>query len=226
LQNTATTWAIVPIKDFARAKSRLGAILTAEQCTALARHMADDVIGALCASDRVAGITLLGAGSDTAAFATTHGCAFLPDIAGGLSVNLARAAAQLAGTGVARALIVPTDLPMVTASDIDTLLADHADDLTVCRAARDGGTNALVVSPPDAIPFRFGEHSATRHMDEGRAAGLRCRLIADGPFSRDVDRPDDLAWFCREFTPGSTTDYLDRSGIRAQLLDDDAVMTA
>lgn len=226
MQNTETTWAIVPIKDFAKAKSRLGTVLTGAQCTALARYMADDVIDALHASSLVEGITLLGAGTDTCAFAAARGCAFLSDIDGGLSVNLAHAAAQLAGNGVAKALILPTDLPMVTASDIDTLLAQHADDLTVCRAARDGGTNALVVSPPNAIAFRFGTHSATRHMDEGRAANLRCRLIAGGPFSRDVDRPDDLLWFCRQHPPGYTTDYLDRSGIRAQLLDDDAVMTA
>ena len=216
----------MPIKDFANAKSRLGEVLTSAQCTALAEHMASDVIDALQASTHIAGITLLGAGPESAAFAAKHGCEFLPDVPGGLSENLTRATTQLAGNGIAQVLILPADLPKVTAPDIDALVAAHSEGLTVCQASCDAGTNALVVSPPDAISFQFGEHSARRHMEISRATGLQSLLIADGSFSRDVDRPDDLRWLCQQELPGRTSTYLDTSGIRGRMTNDSATLPA
>ena len=55
------------------------------------------------------------------------------------------------------------------------------------------GTNALVLSPPDAIEPSFGPDSLARHVAAAEAAGVpsgsrRCPALA-----LDVDTPDDLA---------------------------------
>ena len=53
------------------------------------------------------------------------------------------------------------------------------------------GTNALLVAPPDAIPFRFGEGSRAAHEAAAAAAGAAYVEIR-GPLSFDVDTPEDL----------------------------------
>ena len=53
------------------------------------------------------------------------------------------------------------------------------------------GTNILLVAPPDAIAFRFGEGSRAAHAAAARAAGALTSRSA-GPLDLDLDTPDDL----------------------------------
>ena len=53
------------------------------------------------------------------------------------------------------------------------------------------GTNALLVSPPDAIPFRFGAGSRAIHLAAGTEAGASVAEVG-GELALDVDTPDDL----------------------------------
>jgi 2-phospho-L-lactate guanylyltransferase len=53
------------------------------------------------------------------------------------------------------------------------------------------GTNALLVAPPNAIPFCFGEGSRAAHAAAAAAAGATY-LELDGPLTFDLDTPDDL----------------------------------
>lgn len=56
----------------------------------------------------------------------------------------------------------------------------------------DGGTNALVLIPPGAIPFRFGPNSAARHRAAATAAGVRVESIPLPSLAADIDQPRDL----------------------------------
>ena len=97
-------------------------------------------------------------------------------------------------------VVLPADLPGVDAPAIDRLAeagdaalrGDLDKPLVVLVPDRHGtGTNALLVAPPNAIPFRFGEGSRAAHAEAARAAGASY-LELDGPLSFDVDTPDDL----------------------------------
>jgi len=115
---------------------------------------------------------------------------------------------------------------MLHSQDIDGLLAEAGEGLCVCPAGRDGGTNALVITPPAAIQFRFGEESARHHLEAGEGAGLISKEIELNAFSHDIDTPADLLWFCRQAIFGRTADFLDQSGIRAKILAKDAAIPA
>jgi 2-phospho-L-lactate guanylyltransferase len=53
------------------------------------------------------------------------------------------------------------------------------------------GTNALIVSPPQAIDFEFGEASRAAHSTAAARAGA-AYFELDGPLSFDVDTAEDL----------------------------------
>lgn len=220
-------WALVPIKAFSKAKTRLRSALTADQCAALARHMATDVVTALRKASILQGITLLGEEPVVARFAREQNCDYLADTPGAdLSANLDNAADYLKLAGVDILLVLPSDLPMLRAADIDEVLNQHAGGLSICPASRDGGTNALVLSPPGAIEFCFGHDSARRHLEAAAAAELSSAQITRAAFSRDIDTPDDLIWFCQHSSPGRTSDYLNASRICENLLGTDATVFA
>jgi FO synthase len=201
------TWAIIPVKDFARAKTRLSGVLMPAQCAALARVMAADVLHALTHAPSLDGVVVMGEGTEQAELAARFGCEFAPDDpALDLSGNLARNAKRLAARGVKTLLVVPADLPALRADDVERFLghrhsrAGNSDigngDVTIARAARDGGTNALCVSPPDALEFCVGVDSARRHAESATAAGLTARIVDDPAFRSDIDVPEDLREFC------------------------------
>jgi len=212
LQDSTTTWALVPIKDFARAKSRLAAALTADQCAGLAGSMAADVVTALRGCADIGHVACLGPAPRIQAFAAEYGCDFIAETSGaGLSANLDIAARQLQEKGARTLLIVPSDLPTITPDDLTALLAKHHGGLTICPAGRDAGTNAVVLSPPTGIGFLFGKQSYARHLRAAEAAGLEHRSVHAKAFETDIDVPADLKWLRSVEPRGHTGRFLDRA---------------
>lgn len=110
-----------------------------------------------------------------------------------------RAAARWAVTDGATALIVLAgDLPAVSVPAIAAVIAAAAAALRPDRplvalvADRHGrGTNVLLVSPPDAVGFRFGPGSRAAHLADARSVDAVAVEI-DGPLALDLDLPEDL----------------------------------
>jgi 2-phospho-L-lactate guanylyltransferase len=181
--------------------------------------MLRDVIGALRATRDLAGIALLTADAGVAAVAGETGCTMLAeDPSQDMSANIEAAAARLAAAGAHTVVVVPADLPGLTAGDVAALLATHRNGVTVVPATADGGTNALAMTPPGAGQCLFGPDSARRHLAAARLRGLAAALLPLPGFARDIDTVDDVRWLCGQPAGGAAREYLDRSGICARLL--------
>jgi 2-phospho-L-lactate/phosphoenolpyruvate guanylyltransferase len=177
-----TTVAILPIKEFGAAKQRLGG------APALAASMAERVLDALAAAERLDGVLVVTREADAAASAQSRGFEVVdePQLRGhnaAAELGIARALAL----GATRALLVPGDCPLLTADEIDDLLARHAGPGVVVVPDRHGtGTNALLLQPPDAIHPSFGPGSRERHAKGAVVDEVPGLLL-------DVDTPEDLA---------------------------------
>jgi 2-phospho-L-lactate guanylyltransferase len=212
------SWAIVPLKSLDRAKMRLTGVLTRAECSALSLHMAEDVVGALTGSGCFSNVGILTADPALANLAERFDCRILQEQPSrDWQQNLALAACELAAGGTKTLVVVPGDLPDLTPPDVDLLLARHAGDVTVVPAARDGGTNALVMTPPDAMGFLFGPDSAKRHVEAARRAGYRVATLVLEAFAHDIDTPGDLGRLCQSARSSATRIYLERSGIAGRL---------
>jgi 2-phospho-L-lactate guanylyltransferase len=59
------------------------------------------------------------------------------------------------------------------------------------------GSNAILMSPPQAVPLRFGEDSFFPHLAAARACGIEpCVLHLPG-VAFDIDNPQDLHHFAQ-----------------------------
>jgi 2-phospho-L-lactate guanylyltransferase len=214
----AAAWALVPIKPFAVAKTRLESLLTRSECARLAEEMARDVLRALLAAPDISGIAILSNEPRLGALAEAATASVYTEQDGeDYRAALSRIAAGLAAHGARHLLVVPADLPTLSSSDIQLLLAGHPGGVTVCPAARDGGTNALLTSPPGVIPFLYGPDSASRHLAAAAAAGVAARTVPLPAFARDVDTPDDVSWLMGQRIACATLAWLKASGITGRL---------
>lgn len=211
-------WALIPVKSLERSKSRLNTVLDPQECAMLSRAMFMDVLDALNDANGISNVAVLTNDDDVAGLAAQLGHTVIEDHSEGeLCDGLNAAAKHLAELGADAVLILPGDLPTVTATDIEELLKKHEGGLSLCPAIRDGGTNALLCSPPDALPFQFGEDSARKHLELAETSGIKSNRIPMHAFFRDIDTPEDLSWLARQGARGNTSRFLQRTGIAARL---------
>jgi len=129
-----------------------------------------------------------------AAVAASYGAEVTGDGAhDGHTGAVAAAARLLAGDDM---LQVPSDIPLVEPDDISRLIAAHDADrraFTIVPARDQRGSNAVLCSPADAVPLRFGENSFFPHLAAARACGIEPKVVRLPRIALDIDTPDDLA---------------------------------
>jgi 2-phospho-L-lactate guanylyltransferase len=191
-------WAIVPVKPFAHAKSRLASVLDEDERAALSRSFLEHALGVIAQVPGIARTLVVSRDPDALALAERSGARTLGENgASGLNAALTLAA-RVAREGQAGAvLILPTDLPLLTADEVRQIVAedDGTPRVVIVPDRHEQGTNALLVRPPEALPLAFGDGSFTRHTALARRAGLPVRVLRLPGAALDVDVPEDLRVF-------------------------------
>ena len=115
----------------------------------------------------------------------------------GLNEAVALAVDYCRAEGLAHLMILHADLPFVSGTALDELIAGH---LAAGRAEKNRplvtlvsdrhgeGSNILICSPPDALPFCYGPGSRKRHEALAGERGVRCRVILPVPPGRHSGR--------------------------------------
>jgi 2-phospho-L-lactate/phosphoenolpyruvate guanylyltransferase len=187
------TLAILPVKRFGAAKQRLAPGLGPDPRAALARAMLDDVLAALRPVSGLEGVAVVTADPAAEAAARRAGATVLGDTEeAGQSPAASIGIAHALSSGFERALLVPGDTPLLDPREVESLL-EAPGPVTIVPDRHGTGTNALVLSPPDAIAPCFGPGSRERHEAAASAAGLPATVLALPTLMLDVDTGDDLA---------------------------------
>jgi len=186
--------ALVPVKPFARAKSRLAGDLGDMARAQLAAALARQTIARLKAHGGFRAVLVATADPAAAALALSLGAIPVADTVNELNGALGLAIAYAKRASFSAVLIVPADLPLLAKGDLDEALAALAGgaNVAICPSI-DGGTNLLGLAPPDVMPPQFGVGSAVRHEYLARALDLRVVELNAPGARRDLDRADDLA---------------------------------
>lgn len=190
--------AIIPVGPLEAAKTRLGGALDAEERQDLAERFLVRTLGAALAVDRLADILVVSPDREVLQRAADLGARTLRQRTSGLNAGLAEAREDVAAGGADAVVVLPIDLPFVTAEAIGQVLdalAPAGDDggsrVVLVTDRHESGTNVLALRPPDAIDFRFGPDSRQAHRDAALAADV-AYLEVGGPLALDLDTPADL----------------------------------
>jgi len=189
-------WAVVPVKEAVQAKTRLARDLAPETRIALARAMLEDVLRSLVAVRGLAGIAVVTLDPYATELARRFGAHVFTDGArDGHTGAVTAAAHRLSRCACSTMLTVPGDIPAVTPEEITRVLHAHrqASSFTICPAHDRRGSNAVMLSPPCAVPLAFGTDSFLPHLAAARDRGIEPTLVEDVPgIARDVDACEDI----------------------------------
>jgi len=191
-------------KDLDFAKRRLASALDDEKRRTLALAMLEDILAVLSQFTEQACLSVLSADPRIGACATRSGALWLPQDGGqGLNESARHAARRAQGLG-RRLLLLPSDVPLVRAADIASLLAAGRRARVVGVRARDGGTNALFLEPDPEFRFSYGVESFDAHRREAWRLGLSFHSVLAPGLAFDLDTPIGLDRV-RAATPGPRT---------------------
>jgi 2-phospho-L-lactate guanylyltransferase len=191
-----TVWAAVPVKEFTGAKQRLAPLLTPEQREALAVAMLEDVLSAL-AEAPLAGIMVNTLDPRATELAKRYGARVVTDDARTGHTGAVTAMARILAAEGHDMLTVPGDIPRVTAAEIAAVVEARrpAPSLTIVPARDELGSNAMLCSPPLAMPFRFGDNSYFPHLAVARSLGIEPTIVKLPGIGLDIDQPEDVQAF-------------------------------
>jgi 2-phospho-L-lactate/phosphoenolpyruvate guanylyltransferase len=190
-----TTLAILPIKTFDEAKQRLRAELDPTPRRALVEAMFSDVLIALRRAKLVDQVLVVSADNVAQRIAGGYDAMVVEDEDLGHNQAAVRGAARALELGVDRVLMVPGDCPLLSPTELDELLGRPvaSPSVLVVPDRHGTGTNALVLTPPDALQPAFGPGSHDRHHEHANTAGIHVETVEVASLALDIDTPEDLA---------------------------------
>ncbi|HEX6712932.1 MAG TPA: 2-phospho-L-lactate guanylyltransferase [Thermoleophilaceae bacterium] len=187
------TAAILPVKSFGAAKQRLGSLLGAGSRHALAQAMFQDVLASLRKVEAIEQIVVV-ASEPSVEFAADDQVELIEDeIRDGQSPAAVTGIRWAVASGFERVLLVPGDTPLLSAAELDALLANAPEEVVIVPDRHGTGTNGLLLRPPTAIEPSFGPDSLQRHVAAAEAAGVAHRVERLPSLVFDVDTSEDLA---------------------------------
>ncbi len=191
-------FAVVPVKDLWGTKSRLKPVLKPAARAGLTVYMMGRVVAALGEAG-IGRVCVVSPDRVVLSEAQERGATPLRQQSRGLNPALEEGRRWAVGEGASSLLVLPADLPLVEADDVRALLDELGEtppEGPLAVISPDGaraGTNALLLRPPDALPFAFGAGSYEAHLSSARERGVDVRVREIPHLAFDLDTVDDLA---------------------------------
>jgi 2-phospho-L-lactate guanylyltransferase len=185
---------LVPVKNLSAAKQRLAAVLDQASRTKLAQAMLHDVVEAIAAWTRRPACALVTSDPFAIELARQYHFEIIPDPTNPGETGAIDMAARLCvARGIDSTLVIPADIPLVRAGELDQILEHAPHEGSVLVPAADGrGTNAAFRRPGNLFPLRFGNDSFKPHLAAAQATGKPCIVLHLPSIGVDVDNPEDL----------------------------------
>ena len=209
-------WGIIPIKNINQAKHRLKPVLYPEERQEFSKAMFEDVLSTMMAVPEFEQVAVATVCPTARIIAKKYVATVLATGQDeGQTAAVARAAEILDAKGIAGMLVIPGDVPLVTVEEIQTVLELHgnAPTMTIVPARDEQGSNCITLSPPTAVPLRFGPNSYFPHLETARKMGLTLNTPKLAGIGLDIDTQDDLQELCKQPFQTRAQEYLQEQKI-------------
>lgn len=192
------------MKDPAKAKTRLSPALANDAREALALLLFRNTLQFFARTGAASAIGVVTGSDEVATISRQHGAAVIEEAgSGGINAAADHAADWALRIGATSLLVLHADIATLVDAEIGQLLDAGRRCSIAIGASADGGTNALLLTPPDAISFSYGPGSADLHQATARDRGLSCEALQLPYLSRDIDTPLDLEACLRPADPSA-----------------------
>jgi 2-phospho-L-lactate/phosphoenolpyruvate guanylyltransferase len=189
-------FALVPVKKFESSKSRLAALLGIDERIKLSKLLLINTISVLKKSSAISEIVLVSSDGGAMEIARRSEVKFLKEARdNGVNAAIALADEYSSENGANATIVIPQDLPLLTAADIN-LFCRKAESsercLVICPSMRFDGSNALLRKPSGLLKTHYDDDSFNAHIRAAAQFGIPIKVILSQRIMIDVDSIEDV----------------------------------
>jgi len=185
--------AIIPVKTFSKAKTRLD--LSPQQVEDLCKVMLEEILHTISISPQIEKIIMVTKEKKAIEIGQKFNAIIIVDEKE-KSVNSAVALADkyLLENNFHASIVFPQDIPFIKTQDIDFMLnyKTHPNFAIIVPSRRFDGTNALVRMPIDLMETHYDEDSYKIHMNTAKDHTLNVAMVFVKRIMWDIDNIEDL----------------------------------
>jgi 2-phospho-L-lactate guanylyltransferase len=198
------TFAIVPIKRFENAKTRLSSILDTDDRIRLSLLMLEDTLQILSAVHSLSQLITVSADKRVGEIAVKYGANFLlEEKERGVNSAVALADSYCMKKAADATMVLPHDLPLLDSTDISKaceLAENESRCIVICPSLRYDGTNMLLRKPPSVIATFYDADSYNMHVKAAIRLGIPVKRLLSKGLMHDIDTPEDALEIMKEET--------------------------
>ena len=198
------TFAIVPIKRFENAKTRLSSILDTDDRIRLSLLMLEDTLQILSAVHSLSQLITVSADKRVGEIAVKYGANFLlEEKERGVNSAVALADSYCMKKAADATMVIPHDLPLLDSTDISKaceLAENESTCIVICPSVRYDGTNMLLRKPPSVIGTFYETDSYNMHVKAAIRLGIPVKRLLSKGLMHDIDTPEDALEIMKEET--------------------------
>jgi 2-phospho-L-lactate/phosphoenolpyruvate guanylyltransferase len=196
------TYAIVPVKRFENAKTRLSSILHLDDRIRLSSLMLEDTVKILSSVPSLTQVLIVSPDKRAEELATKHGVNFLrEEKEKGVNSAVALADSYCIKKAADATVVIPQDLPLLDAFEVSRaceLAENESKCIVICPSLRYDGTNMLLRKPPSVIDTFYDTDSYNMHVKAAIKLGIPIKRLFSKTVMYDIDTPEDALQLTKE----------------------------
>jgi 2-phospho-L-lactate/phosphoenolpyruvate guanylyltransferase len=203
------TFAIVPVKRFENAKTRLSSILDMDDRIRLSLLMLKDTLHVLSVVHLLTKVITVSADKRVEEIAAKYGANFLlEEKERGVNSAVALADNYSMKEGADATIVIPHDLPLLDSTDISKACEMAENEyrcIVICPSVRYDGTNILLRKPPSIIATFYDADSYNMHIKAAIRLGIPVKRLFSRSLMHDIDTPEDALDLIKEETVNASS---------------------
>jgi len=200
-------FAIVPVKRFEHAKTRLSSILDDDDRAQLSSLMLDDTLHILSSAPLLSEVVIVSSDKRAEELALKHGAKFLrEEEEKGVNSAIELADSYCIKKAADATIVIPHDLPLLSKTDISEpyrMAEIESRCIIITPSLRYDGTNMLLRKPPCIIDTSYDSDSYNTHVNTAIKLGVPVKRLLSKTLMHDIDAPEDVLGLIRHEAPTS-----------------------
>ena len=192
------TLAIIPVKTFTQAKTRLALSKIQKEC--LCKIMLEEVLRTISKSKSIDNIAIVSKDEDAMKLGKQFGALEIYDNDQGVNTAISLADKYLSDKGYDCSVIFPQDIPIMEPSDIDNLLSflKSSSSVIIVPSLQFNGTNALVRCPANIMETQYDRGSYSYQLKAAKTVTQNVSIAFIRRIMLDIDDDSDLQYMIKQ----------------------------
>jgi 2-phospho-L-lactate guanylyltransferase len=192
------TVAIIPVKSFSKAKTRLS--ISSEKTVDICKIMLNEVLQTISSTNKIDNTIIVS--RDESAFdigKKFNVIQVFDESESGVNNAISLVDDYISDSEFDTSVILPQDIPFFNTSDLDNLFSFFQKNSVIIVPSRHfNGTNALLRNPAKIMTTRYDEGTYKSHLDQAKSSKIDLSLLLIRRLMLDIDAKVDIEFAMKQ----------------------------